>query len=167
MAKSTPKHENTPRQKTRQTREKTAATENDRLIPGFHAVRETLRLGRRVLAEIWISEGKRSGRTQEIIQMAEIQRIPLCFKKDSELSGIFPHIAHQGIVGVAKAFAYADFQDIMRLFLQERPTSASCWRRTTSPTRETSARSFERPLSSEPTASSSRKTGRPRSRPPF
>ena len=121
MAKSTPKHENTPRQKTRQTREKTAATENDRLIPGFHAVRETLRIGRRVLAEIWISEGKRSGRTQEIIQMAEIQRIPLCFKKDSELSGIFPHIAHQGIVGVAKAFAYADFYDIMRLSLKEDP----------------------------------------------
>ncbi len=121
MAKSTPKHENTPRQKTRQTREKTAATENDRLIPGFHAVRETMRLGRRVLAEIWISEGKRSGRTQEIIQMAEIQRIPLCFKKDLELSGIFPHIAHQGIVGVAKAFAYADFHDIMRLSLKKDP----------------------------------------------
>ena len=119
MAKSTPKHGNNAKQKTRKIREKTAATENDRLIPGFHAVRETLRLGQGALTEIWISEGKRSARIEEIIQMAEIQRIPLCFKKDSELSGIFPHMAHQGIVGVAKAFVYADFHDIMRLSFQE------------------------------------------------
>ena len=99
MAKSTPKHGNNAKQKTRQTREKTATTENDRLIPGFHAVRETLRLGQGALAEIWISEGKRSARIEEIIQMAENRNIPLRFKKSSELSGIFPQMAHQGIVG--------------------------------------------------------------------
>lgn len=121
MGKSTSKHGKTAKQKTRETQEKTAPTEK-RLIPGFHAVRETLRHGQGLLEEIWIAEGKRSGRIEEIIQIAANQGIPFYLKKSSELSGMFPDMAHQGIVGVAKAFAYTDFHQIMQLSLQEDPS---------------------------------------------
>jgi len=103
MAGSTPKYGSNTKQKTR----------HDRLIPGFHAVRETLRHGKNALEEIWIVEGKRSGRTEEILRLAEAQNISVHFKLKSEIADILENISHQGIVGVAKAFVYADFHQVM------------------------------------------------------
>ena len=103
--------------------EQKARPDHGHLIPGFHAVRETLRHGKNALEEIWIVEGKRSGRTEEILRLAEAQNISVHFKRKSELLDIFENISHQGIVGVAKGFVYADFHQVIRHSLQQGPSA--------------------------------------------
>ena len=111
------------RQKTQEKRGKTERQELDRFIPGFHAVRETLGQEKNPLQEIWIAEGKRSARTEEILRLATAGNIPICFKQQSYLSDIFDDISHQGIVGVTKAFVYSDFQQVLRRSLQKGPSA--------------------------------------------
>jgi len=93
-------------------------SETSDLIPGFHAVRETLIQEGRAVREIWIASGKRPGRADEILQMARERNIPICFKEAAELSQRIPGVAHQGIVAVVKAFKYAGLDPIMEGALQ-------------------------------------------------
>ena len=89
------------------------------LIPGFHAVRETLIQGRVTIRELWIAEGKKSARTREILQMAGERGIPVSFKKTAELSHLMPGMAHQGIVALAEKFTYSDFKQVTDISMQE------------------------------------------------
>jgi len=93
--------------------------DRDCFIPGFHAVRETLKDQKSPLQEIWITKGKTSARTEEILTLATAKNIPVCFKQESYLSDMFDKISHQGIVGVLSAFAYAEWQQVLRHSLQE------------------------------------------------
>jgi 23S rRNA (guanosine2251-2'-O)-methyltransferase len=93
-------------------------SETSDLIPGFHAVRETLIQEGRAVREIWIASGKKPGRTDEILRMARERNIPICFKEAAELSQRIPGVAHQGIVAVVKAFRYAGLDPIMEGALQ-------------------------------------------------
>jgi len=119
MAGSTAKRGKSAQQKQRKPRGKTDRPDHDRLIPGFHAVRETLNAQKNTLQEIWIGAGKKSARTEEILNLAADQNIPIYFKQESYLSSIFDQISHQGIVGVLSAFAYADWHQVLRHSLQE------------------------------------------------
>jgi 23S rRNA (guanosine2251-2'-O)-methyltransferase len=78
-------------------------------------VQETLIKGQPRIQEIWIAEGKKSGRTTEILRIAREQDIPIRRKKGAELSGLLPNIAHQGIVAFAKEFAYADLDYLIKI----------------------------------------------------
>ena len=119
MAGSTTRRgKNTP-QKPKEPRGKPDRQDHDRLIPGFHAVRETLKEPKSTLKEIWIAAGKQSARTEEILNLATAKNIPIYFKQKSHLSDIFENISHQGIVGVLKTFAYADLHQVLRHSLQE------------------------------------------------
>lgn len=109
----------TGKQKKRKPRGKTDRPAHDHFIPGFHAVRETLKQPKSPLREIWIAEGKGSARTEEILRLARSQNIPIRFKNKSELFDIFKDVSHQGVVGITKAFAYADLQQILRHSLQD------------------------------------------------
>jgi 23S rRNA (guanosine2251-2'-O)-methyltransferase len=93
-------------------------SETSDLIPGFHAVRETLIQEGRAVREIWIASGKKPGRTDEILRMARERNIPICFKEAADLSQRIPGVAHQGIVAVVKAFSYAGLDPIMEGALQ-------------------------------------------------
>jgi tRNA G18 (ribose-2'-O)-methylase SpoU len=66
MKKTMIKRRKNARPQKRKSQGKPVQQDHDRLIPGFHAVRETLneRLGN--LQEIWIAEGKLSPRMEEI-----------------------------------------------------------------------------------------------------
>ena len=118
MAGSTGKRGKNIPHKPRKPRGETERQDHDRLIPGFHAVRETLNQPKNTLREIWIAEGKQSARTEEILRVAQSNNIPVYFKKKSELSDIFKDISHQGVVGVTQPFAYADLQQVLRHSLQ-------------------------------------------------
>ncbi len=83
------------------------------LIPGFHAVRETLLKGQIQVNELWIAEGKRTARAKEILKIAESRGVPVKFKKGVLLGQLLPGIAHQGIVAFAEEFAYVDFDTLM------------------------------------------------------
>jgi 23S rRNA (guanosine2251-2'-O)-methyltransferase len=94
--------------------------ETQHLIPGFHGVRESLRVGRVRVEEIWIAKGRKSARTGEILRIAEKRGIPVRFKKSEEISEILPNISHQGIVALTESFAYSDFEKLTELALQKK-----------------------------------------------
>lgn len=88
------------------------------MIPGFHGVRRALTGEGIRIKEVWIAEGKDSGRIREIIQIAREQDIPIRFKKGAELSRILPGVAHQGIVALAGGFTYTDIDQLVGISLQ-------------------------------------------------
>jgi 23S rRNA (guanosine2251-2'-O)-methyltransferase len=89
------------------------------LIPGFHAVREALIQGRVTLLQVWIAEGKKSARTEEILKMAGKRGIPVRFKKTADLSRIMPGMAHQGVVAVVEKFPYSDFRQVTDISMRD------------------------------------------------
>jgi len=83
------------------------------LISGFHAVRESLIQGRMKIQAIWIAEGKKSARRDEILGIAKKKNISVHFKKGKELSSLLPDLAHQGIVALAEDFIYSDLNHVI------------------------------------------------------
>jgi 23S rRNA (guanosine2251-2'-O)-methyltransferase len=88
------------------------------LIPGFYGVREALVRGHVRIKEIWIAEGKKSVRKEEIIRIAGQRKISIRFKERSELSQFLPDIAHQGIAALTAGFAYSDLDHLIDISLQ-------------------------------------------------
>jgi 23S rRNA (guanosine2251-2'-O)-methyltransferase len=84
------------------------------LIPGFHNVKENLEHDPANLVEIWISRGGKTGRTQEILTLAEKHGIPVLYKNREILDHILPGMAHQGIVALSREFGYTDLADLIR-----------------------------------------------------
>ncbi|MFP3911944.1 MAG: TrmH family RNA methyltransferase, partial [Desulfobacteraceae bacterium] len=83
-------------------------------IPGFHGAREALKRdegGIRISA-LWVAQGKKSGRIEEITALAKARGIPVTFKPPRELDRLAPHVAHQGIVALAAPFAYRPLEEI-------------------------------------------------------
>ncbi len=93
------------------------------MIPGFQGVKETLEATDGAFREIWIAQGKSSPRTTEIAKLAAAKNIPVHFKKKDYLSNIFGDVSHQGIVGIANAFAYSDFHQMLRVALGARSSA--------------------------------------------
>jgi 23S rRNA (guanosine2251-2'-O)-methyltransferase len=83
------------------------------LTPGFHSVKQSLLLGSEEISAIWIREGKRGRRAEEIIQLAQAKEIPVSVKRAEELEKIAPGINHQGILAFCKAFAYSDLEHVL------------------------------------------------------
>lgn len=81
-------------------------------------MRETLLKRQIQVNELWIAEGKRSARTNEIVQIAEDRGVPVKVKKGVLLGQLLPGIAHQGIVAFAEEFAYLDFNTLMDMALE-------------------------------------------------
>lgn len=88
------------------------------LVPGFHGVRETLAQGGQAVREIWISSGKKPGRAEEILRMAEERHIPVAFKDPGEFARVLAGVAHQGIAAVVEDFSYADVDRLVEGALQ-------------------------------------------------
>lgn len=66
------------------------------------------------IQEIWIVEGKRGPRPDEVIRLAKERSIPLCIKKGAEVERLAPGIQHQGVLAFAGGFAYLDLEDLLR-----------------------------------------------------
>ncbi len=87
------------------------------LIPGLHATREALRSGTVKISEIWIKEGRKDDRIEEIRRFAKIGRIPVLFKKGIQLDRLLPEVSHQGIIAFAQGFNYVDLDKIIQTSL--------------------------------------------------
>ncbi len=83
-------------------------------IPGFHGIREALVQGRGPIREIWIAEGKRSGRAREIVGLAKAQSVPVHTMSTPELEKRFPGLIHQGMVAITTPFSYSSLEDILQ-----------------------------------------------------
>jgi 23S rRNA (guanosine2251-2'-O)-methyltransferase len=89
------------------------------LIPGLHATREALRSGTIKISEIWIKEGRKDDRIEEIQRFAKIGGIPVLFKKGIQLDRLLPDVSHQGIIAFAQSFQYADLDQIIKTSLSD------------------------------------------------
>jgi 23S rRNA (guanosine2251-2'-O)-methyltransferase len=83
------------------------------LTPGFHSVKQSLLLGSEDISAIWLREGKRGRRTEEIIQLAQAKEIPVCVKRAEEFENIARGINHQGILAFCKTFAYSNLEHVL------------------------------------------------------
>ena len=90
------------------------------MIPGFHGVQEALTHDPFRVNALWIAEGKKSARTEEIIRMAQERKVPIRFKKNTELSHLLPDTAHQGMVALAEPFAYSDLNHLIDMSLRNK-----------------------------------------------
>ncbi len=76
--------------------------------------------GRMKIHELWIAQGKKSARRDEILGIAEGQHVPVRFKTRGELSGILPDTSHQGIVALAEEFIYSDLNSLIDIFTKSK-----------------------------------------------
>jgi 23S rRNA (guanosine2251-2'-O)-methyltransferase len=84
-------------------------------IPGLHAVRETLKKGRERVTAIWIREGKRGDRIEEIIRLSTERRIPFFVKSALEFNEIAQNVNHQGVLAFCDSFPYAELEDLHQI----------------------------------------------------
>src|SRR5271167_993432 len=83
----------------------------DRLT-GIHAVREALEAGR-PLDRIVIAKGRQDTRTEEIVQLARKQGVPLRFEDRGQLDRLANSKDHQGIVALAAARPASTLEEII------------------------------------------------------
>lgn len=84
-------------------------------IPGLHAVRETLQKGRERVTAVWIREGKRGDRVEEIIRLSKERKIPLFVKTSLDFGEVAQNVHHQGVLAFCEAFPYAELEDLHRI----------------------------------------------------
>jgi 23S rRNA (guanosine2251-2'-O)-methyltransferase len=90
----------------------------DNRILGLHAVYETLASQRVPIERIHISREAHSAKFKEILDMARSRGVPVRKEERSILDRLAEGAVHQGIIAIAAAMSYADF-DV--LFKSERP----------------------------------------------
>src|SRR5580700_11198171 len=83
----------------------------DRLT-GIHAVREALEAAR-PLDRIVIAKGRQDTRTEEIVQLARKQGVPVRFEDRGQLDRLANSKDHQGVVALAAARAPATLESIL------------------------------------------------------
>ena len=84
------------------------------MIPGFHAVKESVLDPANKVREIWIKEGKRGTRADEVLRVAREKNIRVLIKKQDAIERLAPGINHQGMLAFAGGFAYLDLEALVR-----------------------------------------------------
>jgi 23S rRNA (guanosine2251-2'-O)-methyltransferase len=87
---------------------------NPLVIPGFHAVKESLLDPATRIYELWIGEGKKGIRQDELVRLAKDKRIRVFIKKQDDLERHAPGVLHQGILAFAGGFAYLELEELVR-----------------------------------------------------
>ena len=90
------------------------------MIPGFHAVRESLLNPKRQVHEIWIEVGKKGSRVDEVLGLAKARGVLAVFMSRGDIERVVPGINHQGIVALTGEFSYVDMEDLVRRSLDAR-----------------------------------------------
>jgi 23S rRNA (guanosine2251-2'-O)-methyltransferase len=87
-------------------------TKSSLVIPGFHAVRESLLNPGMQVREIWIEERKKGARVDELLHLAKARGVISTFKNREEIESLASGINHQGILAFTGEFAYVDVEDL-------------------------------------------------------
>jgi 23S rRNA (guanosine2251-2'-O)-methyltransferase len=90
------------------------------VIPGFHSVRESLLSQDGRIDEIWIEEGKKGPRVEELLRLAKTRGLEVSFKSREDLDRLSPGAAHQGVAALTGFFSYVDLEEIILRALQAR-----------------------------------------------
>ncbi len=84
-------------------------------IPGLHGVKEALLAERSRIIAVWVREGKRGDRIEEIIRLSKESGVPVFQKSPSEFDQIAPGVSHQGVLAFCEAFSYSDPEDLYQI----------------------------------------------------
>src|SRR5215471_4356027 len=87
-------------------------------ICGVHAVYEALASHQQPVERIHIARDAHSARLRDILNLARLRGVPVRKEERAILDRMAEGAVHQGIVAVASAFEYADFE---MLFKPEKP----------------------------------------------
>ncbi|MTI80717.1 MAG: 23S rRNA (guanosine(2251)-2'-O)-methyltransferase RlmB [Firmicutes bacterium] len=82
------------------------------IIAGRNAVREALRSGR-TINKIMLAQGSKNGSIKEVVSLAKDSKIPVQNVERKHLDKIASGMQHQGVVAVAAAKDYTDFDDLL------------------------------------------------------
>ena len=93
--------------------------DDKQLIPGFQATREALQSGTIKISQIWLKEGRKDDRIEEIQRFAKIRGIPVLYKKGIQLDQLLPDVSHQGVIAFAQSFHYVDLDRIIQTSLMD------------------------------------------------
>ncbi|MBI2150976.1 MAG: 23S rRNA (guanosine(2251)-2'-O)-methyltransferase RlmB, partial [Acidobacteria bacterium] len=85
----------------------------DSRICGVHAVYEAL-ASLQPIERIHVARQPHSGRLQEILDLARERGIPVRKEERRLLDRMAAGVVHQGIIAVAAALSYADFEVLFR-----------------------------------------------------
>lgn len=83
------------------------------MIPGFHAVRESLAKTPEHLREVWVGLSRKGARAEEIARLGAEMGVPVQFKDLREIEALMPGAAHQGFVAFSEAFSYMHLEDLI------------------------------------------------------
>jgi 23S rRNA (guanosine2251-2'-O)-methyltransferase len=83
-------------------------------ICGIHAVFEAMVSNRVPIERIHIAREARSGKLQEILQLARERDIPVRKEERSVLDRMATGTPHQGIIAITAALSYADFDSLFK-----------------------------------------------------
>lgn len=78
----------------------------------MHAVKETLQKGKERVTAVWIREGKRGERVEEIIRLSSERKIPVFVKSALEFREVAQEVHHQGVLAFCDAFPYAEVEEL-------------------------------------------------------
>ncbi len=84
-------------------------------IYGLNPVLEALRAGRRRISQIYVAQGARQTRLEELMQVARRNSIPVKLEKRQTLDRFVPDASHQGVVALVRndPASYADFDELL------------------------------------------------------
>ncbi|MBP1741081.1 MAG: rlmB [Deltaproteobacteria bacterium] len=83
------------------------------MIPGFHAVRESLLKTPENLREIWVGVSRKGARAEEIARLGADKGIPVQFKEVREIEAVASGAAHQGFIAFPETFFYTELEDLI------------------------------------------------------
>ena len=80
------------------------------MIPGFHAVRESLLRTPENLREIWVGVSRKGARAEEIARLGADKGVPVQFKEVREIEAVASGAAHQGFIAFPETFFYTELE---------------------------------------------------------
>ena len=86
----------------------------DNRICGIHAVYEALASRRTPIERIHIAREAYSGKLKEILELARERDVPVRKEERSVLDRMAEGTVHQGVIAVASALSYADFEALFK-----------------------------------------------------
>lgn len=84
------------------------------MIAGRNPVLEALRAGR-TIKKIIIAKGTKPAGVQEIIKLAQDNKVPVQWAARQQLDELVAGARHQGVVAAAAAIAYANLEDLLSI----------------------------------------------------
>ncbi|MGQ9898037.1 MAG: 23S rRNA (guanosine(2251)-2'-O)-methyltransferase RlmB [Acidobacteriota bacterium] len=90
-----------------------AKSEDMAVIYGIAPVLEALRSGKRRVKEVWLAQGAKQHRLQELRALAGQSRIPLSEVERDRLDAITGRANHQGVVALVSPAEYADLAEVL------------------------------------------------------